>query len=398
MLLFLKLGTVGFGGGLAIIALMERECVRRRRIIPAEEFLHGVGLGQILGSFAINTAIFIGYRLFGLLGGLTAATAFMVPSVIMVIGLSWLYFTYHTLPSLQGALTGLGPVVIALIAGAGWDMGKRALRTKTSLTLAALSCVASLLRVGPFWILLGAGLAGLAFKMAHGTRLSTKTTAGPLAALALLGKSLSALKACAGSLSQAAAESPAPLAAQAGLGAFPLSLASLSWVFLKVGVIFFGGGLVLIPVLHRHLVGELHWLSTREFLDGVAISQLTPGPIAVLATFAGYRVAGGLGAILATIGLFLPSAALMLVISHHYHRLHNFHPAQNFLAGIAPASVGLIAAATLILAPGNLHPQRPLSLLLCLLALLLLSWKRWHPAFVLLLGAVAGTLLPGWLS
>lgn len=398
-LLFLKLGAIGFGGGMAVVALMERECVRRRRLVRSDEFLHGVGLGQILGSFAVNTALFIGYRQFGVAGGILASTAFMTPSVLMVIGLSWLYFTFHTIPSLQGTLTGLGPVVIALILSAAWSMGKKALRSSAAIMLAVLSASASLMHVGAFWILLVAGLAGLIFNLAHGMRVSPKATAGPLVLGFTLSRVLSSTKAQSAALARSVSTPASGALANHSVAAVSaLNLAALAWFFLKVGFIFFGGGFVLIPVLHHHLVDGLHWLSVREFLDGVAISQLTPGPIAVLATFAGYRVAGALGAVCATIALFLPSVLLMLLIAHHYHRLHNFRPAQNFLAGIAPAAVGLIAAAAFILAPGDLHLHHPLGILLAVVALYLLVRRRWHPAFVLLLGAVVGTLLPGWLA
>jgi hypothetical protein len=115
LLALLKIGSIGFGGGMAVIALMEREFVRRRRLLGAEEFVHGVGLGQILGPFAVNTSMFLGYRLYGTLGGLLCAGAFLTPSIAVVIGLSYLYFQYHSIPALQEAVEGLEPVVIALI-------------------------------------------------------------------------------------------------------------------------------------------------------------------------------------------------------------------------------------------------------------------------------------------
>jgi chromate transporter len=138
-LAFLKIGTIGFGGGMAIIALMEHELVRKRRVIEPDEFLHGVGLGQILGPFAVNTALFTGYRLYGTLGGLIAASAFMAPSLVLVLILSWLYFSYHAIPALQGAVAGLGPVVIALILSAAWSMGRKAFQS----WIAALLCAAT---------------------------------------------------------------------------------------------------------------------------------------------------------------------------------------------------------------------------------------------------------------
>ena len=160
-LAFLKIGTIGFGGGMAIIALMEHELVRKRRVIEAEEFLHGVGLGQILGPFAVNTALFIGYRLYGTLGGLIAACAFMAPSLVMVLILSWLYFSYHAIPALQAAVVGLGPVVIALILSAAWSMGRKAFQSWIAALLCAVATVAGLYRINPFYVLVGAGIVGL---------------------------------------------------------------------------------------------------------------------------------------------------------------------------------------------------------------------------------------------
>ena len=117
VVLFLKIGAIGFGGGMAVIALMEHEFVEKRKAIPAEEFIHGIGLGQVLGPFAVNAAFFVGYRRHGLPGAVASTIAFLFPSVTMVTLLSFLYFRYHTIPALQGVLLGLGPVVIALIKG-----------------------------------------------------------------------------------------------------------------------------------------------------------------------------------------------------------------------------------------------------------------------------------------
>jgi hypothetical protein len=127
---------------MAIIALMEHELVRKRRVIEPDEFLHGVGLGQILGPFAVNTALFAGYRLYGTLGGLTAAIAFMAPSLVLVLILSWLYFSYRAIPALKGAVAGLGPVVIALILSAAWSMGRKAFRSWIAVLLGSpyISC------------------------------------------------------------------------------------------------------------------------------------------------------------------------------------------------------------------------------------------------------------------
>jgi chromate transporter len=390
-LYFLKIGAIGFGGGMAVIALIERECVRRR-CVEAEEFLHGVGLGQILGPFAVNAALFVGYHLYGLLGGLVAAVSFLLPSIVAVIVLSWLYFAFHKIPSLQGALAGLGPVVIALIFHAAWSMGRKSLRSWMTFLVAILSCLASMVHINPVWILLTAGLIGLAFRLAARPNPSDPTNGPETKILAALPLAATGTINHGTSLLNITSKMAVQAGSQGALAATTISLATLGVVFLKVGFVFFGGGFVLIPVLHQHLVNELGWLSAREFLDGVAISQLTPGPIAVLATFAGYHVAGIGGALVATLALFLPSTLLMLLISYYYDRLRNVRSVQDFLAGIVPAVVGLILATGISLAPANLHVQHPASIVLCAAAFLLLSRSKWHPAFVLAIGALAGSM------
>ena len=393
---FLKIGTIGFGGGLAVIALMERECVRRKHCVEVDEFLHGVGLGQFLGAFSVNTALFIGYRMLGVWGGIVAAVSFMTPCVILVILLSWLYFSFHTLPSLQGALLGLGPVLIALILSAAWSIGRKALRSPTAVGLAAYGCWAGLMRVNPIWILVPTGLIGLWLKLETKARLtpnpeSSQNAFGLVWPTTWLSTPAQP-KIAAGALAGASTYS----ITSSVVAAVPTSFSALVWAFFKIGFIFFGGGYVLIPLLHQHLVSNLGWLTAREFLDGVAISQLTPGPLAVLATFAGYRVSGALGAVFATIALFLPSTILMLFISHFYQRLRNVGKARDFMSGVASTVVGLIVSAAIILSPDTIHFRHPAGIVLGLASFALLARWNWHPALVLAIGAVVGTMYPGW--
>ena len=367
--LFLRLGAIGFGGGMAVVALMEHDLVRKRKLMDLDEFLHGVALGQILGPFAVNASLFVGNRRFGFLGGLACAAAFLAPSVILVILLSWLYFSFHSIPALQTALRGLGPVVIALILSAAWSMGRKAVRTLPAILLLALALGLSLLKWNSLSILAAGGAVGLWLgrdRLGKGSSPSKPPEASPSAAPAMLAL---------------------PAASTAGAAS---SLLGLGWTFLKVGFVFFGGGFVLVPILHQSLVERLHWLSPQQFLDGVAISNLTPGPIAVLATFAGYRVQGVAGALVATAALFLPAMALMSLLSHFYTRLKDLGRAKDLLAGLSPVVVGLILGAALLLAKGAIHGFP--GVMLAILALILLLRFRWHPAFVLGLGALAGAV------
>jgi chromate transporter len=362
LVVFLKIGSIGFGGGMAVIALMEQEFVRKRRLILLDEFVHSVGLGQVLGSFAVNVAIFIGYRLFGVAGALLSAGAFLVPSITLVIILSDLYFRYHAVPALQGAVAGLAPVVIALILNAAWSIGRKVLRSWPAMLIAAGALAAGVAQWSAVWVLVTAGVAG--FLLPVGLT-APRQPPQP---------------------GKAAGSGAVNLMPFAFFAAGPLS--KLIATFFKIGLVFFGGGFVLVPVLHNRLVTQLGWLKPQEFLDGVAISNLTPGPIAVLATFAGFHLAGTIGALAATVALFAPGMMLMLAISHQYGRFRDDHRAQRFLAGVNPAVAGLILSAALVLGRSALiswHGYALFALSFCLLAGL-----RWPPAFILVIGAAAG--------
>jgi chromate transporter len=362
LIAFLKIGGIGFGGGMAVLALMEREFVRKRRLIPLDEFVHGVGLGQVLGSSAVNAAIFIGYRLFGVAGALLSAVAFLAPSIALVIVLSDLYFRYHAVPALQSAVAGLAPVVIALILDAGWSVGRGVLRSWPALTIATGALAAGAAQWNAAWVLVAAGAAGFLLPVKPAAPKEPRAPGGAAGS---------------GTLSL----TPLPF-----LAAGPVL--KLAVTFFKIGLVFFGGGFVLVPVLHNRLVTQLGWLKPQEFLDGVAISNLTPGPIAVLATFAGFRMAGTVGALAATVALFTPGIVLMLAISREYDRFRDDQRAQRFLAGVNPAVVGLILSAALVLGRSALvswHGYALLAVSFCLLAAL-----RWPPVFILVIGAAAG--------
>jgi chromate transporter len=377
-LAFLKLGAIGFGGGMAIIALMEDEFVRKRRAIDSDEFLHGVGLSQVLGPFAVNTALFTGYRLYGAVGGLVSACLFIAPSLVLVLVLSWLYFEYHAVPALQNTVAGLGPIVIGLILSAGWSMGRKALRSWLAFALCTAATVAGLYKVNPVYVLAASGVLGLV--LGH-QKLSARTTQQNPAIAPDAHRE----------------EQRLPFGAVLGFLGFQgmtaagrFSLAQLGLTFLKVGLVFFGGGFVLIPVLYQTLVLHQGWLTAQEFIDGVAISNLTPGPISVLATFAGYRVQGISGALVATLALYLPAIVLMLILCYQYERLKDRTEVQAFLTGIVPAVIGLILSTAILLGATTLLSWRSYAFALFTL-LLLIKWKV-PPVWVLALGAAAGTM------
>lgn len=357
---FLKVGATGFGGGMAIIALMEDEVVRRLQALSSEEFVAGVGLSQFLGAFPVNTALFVGYRLYGLAGALSSAGAFLLPSVSLVTLLSALYFRFHALPALDNVLRAINAVVIALIVSAAWSLGRRVVYSIRGLAVATAAFLASVLHVHPVLVLMAAALLGLAsaerIEEGEATPRARAASSQPVASLVpLFGK-----------------------------------VSALGSTFLKAGLFFFGGGFALVPLLQALIVKQHHWLTPKEFLDGLAISSLTPGPIAVIATFVGYREAGVLGALTSTLALFLPGTILMVWISRSYGQFRQSRIMTRVLAGINPATIGLVLSAGASLSRGSL--TSPPAMFLFLSCLVLLTRLKWPPPIVLGIGATLGLL------
>lgn len=363
LLEFLKIGAISFGGGISVIAIIERELIKKREVISIEEFLHGIGLGQILGPFAVNISVFIGYRIYGILGGILCTTCFMLPSLSLVVFLSYLYFKFHSVPSLQAVSKGIGPVVIALILSVGWSMGKKAIKSKLALFITIISMLFALIKVNTLIILLLAGAIGILIGLR--TKISAEETK-------IINKNRNLLLLPFSFLTGANLTTPIFLAI----------------TFFKIGLVFFGGGFVLIPVLHQQLVEHLGWLTQKEFIDGVAISTLTPGPIAVLATFAGFKVYGLIGAFISTFFLLLPSIILMLIISKSYQHFRDWFLFQSFLSGVMPAVIGLILNACIVLSMGL--PNKISAYTLLITSFLLLTRFKLHPEIVLAIGAIAG--------
>jgi chromate transporter len=377
ILMFLRIGCLGFGGGMAIIALMEREIVQGHRWQSSEEFAHGVSLGQVLGPFAVNTAFFIGYRFYGPIGALLSAGSFTAPSVIMVLLLSRLYFGYHSLPALQAALQGTGPIVIGLIVCAAWSMARKTVKTLPAAALVAVSSALGVSGLSTVYLIAGAGMIGILLGKGRIAGWGTPP-------LCLAGAKPPASKERAslpGSLVTIVALAPT---------ASTVTLLALGLVFFKIGWLFFGGGYVVVPLLYQRIVAELAWLRPQEFVDGVAISNLTPGPISVLATFIGYKLQGVAGALVATTGLYLPAAVTMFALSYGYGRFRGVPRFQDFLAGVTPALVGLILSAAVLLGRGTLVSWK--SAVLAILAILLLERRSWPPLVVLAIGAILGVL------
>jgi chromate transporter len=319
-LVFLKLGTVAFGGPAAHIAMMEDEFVTRRRWLTREQFLDRLGAANLIpGPSSTEMAIFIGYEKRGWPGLLVAGCTFILPAAIMVGAIASAYVRYGTLPQVNGVLYALKPVVIAVVIQAFWKLARTAMK---SLWLGIVGSVAALLyvlRVHEVLLLaIAAALAGapmLYQKLPH----LRKMTVGVLTPPKL-----------------------AHLLGAAGAIAIPVGLWRLFLVFAKIGAVLFGSGYVLLAFLRADLVGRLHWLTERQLLDAVAIGQVTPGPVFTTATFIGYIIGGVPGAVVATVGIFAPGFVYVALSGLLIPRIRRSRVAASMLDGVVVGSLALI--------------------------------------------------------
>jgi chromate transporter len=392
LLLCIEVGALAFGGGIGIMAYLEREVVHKRHILTAEEFLNGMGMSQMLGPMAVNASFFIGYRYYGFLGGLLCLFAFTGPSVLLVILLAWLYFAHHALPALQGVLAGVQPAVIALIASAAWSLGRKAVRTLPAAMLCAMGLGAGVMKVGFLYALAASGFVGLLL----GSRRITGNnepppSAGPEPVLSDRDRPAAPLiLAPATGLRQTL---PGKILAAAGA----VSLAKLALVGMKVGLLWVGGTFTIVALLYQNLVVEQGWITPALFRDAVAIASITPGPLSVLATFTGYYLHGIAGSLVATYSLYVPSIAMMTFLCDRYQRLPAGGRARDFLNGLSPCVVGVVLSAAVMLGNGVLNTGWLIHYRACLLtviAFLLLVRFKWSPVYVLALAAGVGWIWP----
>jgi chromate transporter len=362
--LFLRLGVTAFGGPAAHIALMRDEVVRRRRWVSDERFLDLLGMTNLIpGPNSTEMAIHLGYVRAGWAGLLLGGACFIVPAVLIVLALAWLYVRYGTLPAAAWLLYGVIPVIIAVIAHAIWALGRAALK-------------------GP--LLAGVGGAVLLLALAGGNELALLFGGGAVVVLVRLARR----QAAAAAALAAALGAPAVALGQGAAAGGGASLATLFLTFLKIGAVLYGSGYVLIAFLRNDFVNRLGWLTDRQLLDAIAIGQVTPGPVFTTATFVGYLVAGGPGAILATIAIFLPSFVFVALSHPLLPRIRGSRGAAAFLDGVNVAALGLMAAVAWQLARTAIVDLLTAGLMLITLALLIRT--RVNSAWLVLGGAAAG--------
>jgi chromate transporter len=341
---FLKLGCLGFGGPAAHLALMEREIVRDRGWLAPGEFLDLIGAANLIpGPNSTEVALYVGLRRGGWRGLLVSGAGFVVPAVLLVLGCAWAYQRYGALPSVEGVLRGVAPIVVAVVVHALWAFGQAAIRTPLLGLVGATAVAVRLAGVSEIPVLLGAGLVVII-----GGRIPVRP--GRLASI--------------------------ELTTAAGLFLF----------FLKVGAFVYGSGYVLLAFLQGGLVRE-GWLTQRQLLDAVAVGQATPGPVFTTATFVGYMLDGVPGALAATAGIFLPAFVLVPASAALLPRVQSSPAARSFLDGVNVGAVALLAVVAIEL--GRTALRSPIAIAAAGLALVLLL-RRVGAAWLLLAGAVLG--------
>jgi len=322
--LFLKLGTISFGGPAAHIALMEQEAVSRRQWLSRERFLDLLATTNLVpGPNAVEMAAHIGFVRAGWPGLVAGAVAFILPAFAISLALAWVYVRLGALPQVAALFYGINPAVLAIILAATYRLGLTALKEWRFLALGIICLAAALLGANEVLILLSAGAVGVA--------LSAVQRCWPWQVAALLGWG--------------------PLA---GLLFSPHTsqddrLVRLGLFFLKVGALLFGSGMVLFAFIQRDVVERFGWLTQQQLLDAIAVGQMTPGPVLSSATFIGYLVDGLPGAVVATVAVFLPAFLIVALVGPWIPRLRRSPAAQAFLQGVNAAVVALILAVAVAL-------------------------------------------------
>lgn len=370
---FLRLGAVSFGGP-AMIAHIERLSVLERRWLSGEDFRQGIALCQVLpGATAMQSAAYVGLRVRGRSGALAAYAGFGLPAFLVMLALSIVYIKLNGGSAVTSLMSGWRALVVALVAHATVTFGRTTIGGVRDAALAGASAVVFWLGASPFLIVAGSGLLGMVlFKAqtpmprADSGREVRRSSFGTAALFLGVAGGMTAL-----------------------LYVFDRSLALLGMIMMKVDLFAFGGGYASVPLLYREIVNVHRWLPSHVFMDGIALGQITPGPIVITATFVGYRIAGIAGALVGTVGIFLPSLAMLVLAEPWYRQFRSSPLFGRITRGLFLSFVGLLASVTLRFGQA-LSWTLPLGLMasVCFAALL----RRIHVAWVVLAAAAASVL------
>jgi chromate transporter len=364
LIYFLKLGTWGFGGPVALVGYMQRDLVEEKKWIGEEDYKEGLALAQLApGPLAAQLSIYLGFVHHRFLGATLAGVAFVLPSFIMVLAIGYAYVEYGGLTWMQAVFYGIGAAVIGVIATGGYKLatktiGKDILLWVICLVLALVTFITEQENI---WLIL---LAGMIVWFVRTTPMFTKSTS--IFSLCFLSEMFPIL--------------------------FDSKLLDIAWFFTKAGAFVFGSGLAIVPFLYGGVVKEYHWLNEQQFLDAVAVAMITPGPVVITVGFIGFLVAGISGACVAALATFLP-CYLFTVIPAPYFKKYGKSPAiKAFVDGVTAAAVGAIAGAVLVLGKRSLV-DLPTVLIALATIIVLIRFKKIKEPLIILFSAMIGLMI-----
>ena len=365
---FLRLGTFGFGGPIALAGSMQRDLVERRRWVTEQDYVQGLALAQLSpGPLAAQLAMYLGWVRAGTLGASVIAAAFILPSFIMVLVLAGFYVRYGGLAWMQGAFYGIGAAVIAVILRSAFKLVRKTVAKDWLLwtILGVDGLVTAWTEREIVWVFALSGILALMIKARPrwGPRTAVLALAGPSSWL---------------------------LQGVGGVAPWP-TLVRVATYFGEAGVFVFGSGLAIVPFLRGGVVDQFHWLNDRQFLDAVAVAMITPGPVVITVAFIGYLVGGLGGALAAALGVFLPCYLFVVLLAPHYRRVADNRSVKAFVNGVTAAACGAISGAAFVLGRRAIVDLPTAAIFT--VALVFLSVVRKLPEPVLILAAGAAGLV-----
>ena len=367
---FLRLGTLGFGGPIALAGYMQRDLVEERKWVLSQDYAEGLAFSQLSpGPLAAQLAMYLGWLRARTLGATLTGAVFILPSFLMVLALAAIYVHYGQLAWIQGVFYGIGAAVIAIIARSAYKLIRSTLKRDRLLWMlfAAMAITTAWLESEIVWLFLLCGLIAMVFR----ARPRMRVTPGIGAIPGILGVG--------------------NFVSSAHGAGFAAALGTLFLFFLKAGAFVFGSGLAIVPFLYGGVVGRFHWLTERQFVDAVAVAMITPGPVVITAGFIGYLVAGAAGAAVAAIAVFVPPYLIVIAGAPYYRRFAQNLQVKAFVRGVTAAAVGAIAGAAFILGKRSLVDVP--TILIAVATFALLQFKRIPEPLLILVAGVVGLLL-----